>query len=162
MAVCSVIPGVGAIAAFLITGPLTIDFSIVALNAIRGEKIEIVTLFDGFKVFVNAFLLSLCNSALIVLWSFLFYIPGIVKALSYSMSYYILAENPELTHTQARNESIKIMEGHKWQLFCLQFSFIGWYILVGLTFGILAFWVTPYVQTATAAFYEEIKNSDNE
>ena len=78
------------------------------------------------------------------------------------MSYYILAENPEMSQSEARKESMRIMQGHKWQLFCLNFSFIGWYILVGLTFGILTFWVTPYMQTATAAFYENIKNSNNQ
>ena len=48
------------------------------------------------------------------------------------------------------------MKGNKWRLFCLYFSFIGWYLLIGVTFGIAAFWVVPYVHTAEVEFYDEI------
>lgn len=157
-AVCGVIPTVGAVIALLIGGPLVVGFCGAALKVLRGETPEIVDLFDWFKVdFVNAFLLHLLNSIFIALWSLLFFIPGIVKSLSYSMSYYILRDNPGMTHSQARKASMVMMEGHKWRLFCLQFSFIGWMLLSGLTFGILLFWVAPYMQTATAAFYESLK-----
>jgi uncharacterized membrane protein len=72
------------------------------------------------------------------------------------MSYYVMAENPEMSGEDARRESIMMMDGNKMRLFCLQLSFIGWYLLSALTLGILLFWVVPYVQAATAAFYEEI------
>lgn len=149
--------GIGSVALLLITGPLTVALASIALKVIRGEAFELKDLFDGFNNFTNTFLLYLLNSIFISLWSLLFFIPGIVKSLSYSMSYYIMAEHPEMTHTEARKASMAMMEGNKWRLFCLQLSFIGWYILCGFTFGILTIWVTPYVQTATAAFYEEIK-----
>ncbi|MBQ8893012.1 MAG: DUF975 family protein [Clostridia bacterium] len=156
-AVVSAIPGVGQVTSLLIAGPLTVGWAIISLKVIRGEKFELVHLFDGFKNFVPAFLLGLVNSIFIALWSLLFVIPGIVKAYSYSMSYYILAEHPEMTQSEARKESMRIMQGNKWRLFCLEFSFIGWMILVLLTFGILSFWVVPYMEASVAAFYEEIK-----
>ena len=82
--------------------------------------------------------------------------PGIIKYYEYSMSYYILLENPQMRHQEARRASIKLMDGNKARLFCLHLSFIGWVILSAFTFGILLLWVVPYIETAQAAFYREI------
>ena len=128
-----------------------------ALAVLRGGELKVEMLFDGFKNFLPAFLLQLVNSLLVSLWSLLFVVPGIVKAYSYAMSAYILADNPEMSQNECRRESMRMMQGHKWRLFCLQFSFIGWQLLCVLTFGILSFWVGPYINTATAAFYEDLK-----
>ena len=157
-AACGIIPTVGSIAAIIIGGPLAIGFYGATLKVIRGEQPEVVDLFDGFKNnFTNALLLTFLNGLFIVLWSLLLVIPGIIKALSYSMSYFILAENPGMSQADARRASMVMMEGNKWRLFCLELSFIGWAILSGLTAGILSLWVTPYMYTAVAAFYEDLK-----
>ncbi len=145
--------GVGAI---FVAGPFGVAFAIISLKVIRREPFELKNIFDGFYNFVNTFLLGLVNTVFIALWSLLFVVPGIIKSLSYSMSYYVMAENPEMSGEDARRESIMMMDGNKMRLFCLQLSFIGWYLLSALTLGILLFWVVPYVQAATAAFYEEI------
>jgi len=155
---CSAVPTVGMLAALVISGPFTVAFAMISLKVLRAEGIEVSNLFDGFQNFKNTFLLGLLNFIFILLWSFLLIIPGIIKAYSYSMSTYILADNPEMEQAEARKASIEMMNGHKWELFCLHFSFIGWHLLIPLTLGILSFWVTPYVQTATAAFYENLKN----
>ena len=93
----------------------------------------------------------------IILWSFLFIIPGIVKAFSYAMTPYILEENPELSANDAIDRSRAMMKGHKFDLFYLYLSFIGWGILCLLTLGIGFLWLTPNMSTATAAFYEDVK-----
>jgi len=160
-AVVGAIPGVGTVASLLISGPLTVSFAAIALKVLKNEEFEVANLADGFQNFTNTFLLGFLNSLFIALWSLLFFIPGIIKGISYSMSYYILAENPEMSHSDARRASMEMMEGHKWEYFCLQLSFIGWLILVSITFGILSFWVTPYMQTASAAFYENLKANQN-
>lgn len=149
--------GIGAVAGILVSGPLAVGFSIFALSIIRCQETKIEYLFYGFKNFVNTFVLALVNSIFIFLWSLLFIVPGIIKALSYSMSYYIIADNPDMTPTEARNASIELMNGNKGRLFCLYLSFIGWIILSALTFGILTFWVVPYIHSAEAAFYESIR-----
>ncbi|MGN1373034.1 MAG: DUF975 family protein [Candidatus Coproplasma sp.] len=156
--------GVGAIALLLVIGPITLSIAIISLKVVRGYKVDVGDTFIGFKNFANAFLLSLVNEIFIALWSLLFIIPGIVKAYAYSMSHYILADNPNMDISQARKRSIELMDGNKWRLFCLDLSFIGWGILCILTCGILSFWVQPYRQCAYAAFYEEIlreKNGEN-
>lgn len=149
--------GIGAVAGILVSGPLMVGYSIFALSIIRCQETKIEYLFYGFKNFVNTFVLALLNNIFIFLWSLLFIIPGIIKALSYSMSYYIIADNPDMTPTEARKTSIELMNGNKGRLFCLYFSFIGWILLSALTFGILLFWVMPYMQSAEAAFYESIR-----
>ncbi len=93
----------------------------------------------------------------IFLWSLLFVIPGIIKSFSYAMTPYILEENPELSANEAIDHSRAMMKGHKFDLFWLYLSFIGWGILCICTFGIGLLWLAPYMNTAVAAFYEDVK-----
>ena len=90
------------------------------------------------------------------LWSLLFVIPGIVKSYSYAATPYILGRYTNVTAENAIKISMRIMNGHKMDLFILQLSFIGWQLLGVLTFGILnIFWVTPYQYIATAGCFDE-------
>ena len=93
----------------------------------------------------------------IALWSLLLIIPGIIKAFSYAMTPYILVEYPELSASEAIHRSRMMMRGHKFDLFWLYLGFIGWFLLCLLTAGIGFLWLSPYVETAKAAFYEEVK-----
>lgn len=93
----------------------------------------------------------------IFLWTLLLVIPGIIKAFSYAMTPYILDEHPELSASQAIDRSREMMRGHKFDLFWLYLSFIGWFFLAILTCGIGFFWLVPYVQTSVAAFYYDLK-----
>lgn len=144
----------------LVAGPLELGLVIVCVNIIRGKEATVENLFDGFKNFATSFTLSLVNSIFITLWSLLLIVPGIIKTYAYSMSYYILNDNPEMSQSEARKASIEMMKGHKGELFCLHFSFIGWYLLSFLTLGILSFWVSAYLKVATAAFYENLKKAN--
>lgn len=155
------IPGVGQVASLILSGPLQLGFVIVIMKVLKDEVVDVSNVFDGFKDFMSSFLLYLLNTIFVTLWSLLFVIPGIIASYSYSMSYYILKDNPGMDANEARKASIEMMKGHKWQLFCLEFSFIGWIILSILTFGILTLWVGPYMETAKAAFYEELKVNQN-
>lgn len=93
----------------------------------------------------------------ITLWSLLLVIPGIIKSFSYAMTPYILKDYPELSANQAINLSRKMMKGHKFDLFCLMLSFLGWVILSMFTLGIGYLWLAPYMYTTMAAFYEDVK-----
>ena len=91
------------------------------------------------------------------LWSLLFIIPGIVKCFSYSMTPFILEEHPELGANDAIDHSRAMMKGHKFDLFWLLLSFIGWGFLCLFTFGIGYLWLIPYMNTSVSAFYEDVK-----
>lgn len=98
----------------------------------------------------------------ITLWSFLFIIPGIIKSFSYAMTPYILEEHPELSAYDAIQRSRKMMKGHKFDLFYLYLTFIGWFILCIFTAGIGYLWLIPYVETTRAAFYQDLKQEFGE
>lgn len=141
----------------IIAGPLMLGFYTCYLKIQRNQDAEFEELFSGFNNFVTSMVAYLLIGIYTFLWSLLFIIPGIIKALSYSMSLFILADNPNMKANEAITKSKEMMEGHKWQLFVLLLSFIGWYILVALTFGILIIYVGPYIHASITAFYEEIK-----
>jgi len=147
--------GVGAI---IVSGPLALGLACFFLAVSRSSDPKLETIFSGFNLsFVSSLLAQILIAIFTFLWSLLFIIPGIIKAISYSMTFYVIADNPEMSATEAVKESRKIMHGNKWRFFCLQFSFIGWILLSVLTCGILMLWIAPYMQAANAEFYESIK-----
>ncbi len=152
--------GVPALVGLIITGPLMVGYSMYLLNNLKDDKNanQLETLFHGFKNSLGTSIIAYILRIIFVsLWSLLFIIPGIVKALAYSMTPYVIAENPNLTPTEAIDKSQALMNGNKWRLFCLLFSFIGWFLLGSLAFGIGLIFVLPYVNTAIANFYDEIR-----
>lgn len=90
------------------------------------------------------------------LWSMLFVIPGVVAAYRYRMAYFALLDNPELTAREALNVSKRITKGHKFDLFVLDLSFIGWYLLAAFTLGIVLIWKLPYIITTYAHAYNSL------
>ena len=158
----TVLIGILSCVSFVLSGPFEFGLRKTSLMVANNETIKVENLFNGFKDFARTFSLHLINSVFIFLWSLLFIIPGIIKALSYSMSYFILQENPNLSANEARKESMRLMEGNKWRLFCLMFSFIGWILLSVLTLGILMIWINPYMYVAEAEFYKNLKEENGE
>ena len=93
------------------------------------------------------------------LWSLLFVIPGIIKHYSYRMVPYILADDPTIGGKDAITLSRQMMNGHKWNTFVLDLSFIGWELLSALTVGLLGlFYVKPYEAATGAELYKVLKN----
>lgn len=148
------------IAAIVVVPPLSLGLIMIYLGMYNGSEARIETLFKGFKInFVKSILVEILVFVFTFLWSLLFVIPGIIKAFSYSMSMYILAENPQMTSLEAINESKRIMHGHKMDLFVLYLSFIPWYLLVMITFGIAGIYVAPYMYMTITNFYKSISGS---
>lgn len=101
----------------------------------------------------------LLKEVLIFLWALLLIIPGIVKSYSYAMVPYILAENPDIQAREAILLSKQMTDGHKLDMFILDLSFIGWYILGGLLFGIGVIFVNPYYDATHAQLYMTLSNN---
>lgn len=116
-------------------------------------------LFKHYSIFGKAFLANFLVSLFTFLWTLLFIIPGIIATYSYSMTFYILADHPEMDAMDAIRMSKEMMRGHKWELFCLQISFIGWSILSACSLGIGFLFLTPYVGQSTYAFYRNISGT---
>lgn len=133
-------------------------FNLELLN--RQEKPAIERLFSYFSHWKTLTIANLLRSVYIFLWSLLFIIPGIFATYSYAMTSYILAENPEISASEAIARSKEMMEGNRWRLFCLEISFFGWAMLCAFTCGIGFLWLTPYEQAAKAAFYREVSGTE--
>lgn len=157
---CSMIPYLGWIGSLLITGPLTLGSAYIYLNLTRRFAPEVDILFSGFHRFTDTLVLHLLTSIFTFLWSLLLVVPGIIKAISYSQAYYILAEHPEMTAKEALDESIDMMDGHKMDYFVLGLSFIPWLLLVSITCGLAALYVAPYMSATYANFYLAIKQPE--
>ncbi len=120
----------------------------VAANIFRMPlKFYADVVWTGFYMYVKLFL-----------WTLVLVVPGVVKALSYSMTYYVLCDEPKLSAGEAIAKSARMMKGRKKDLLFLDMSFIGWFILSFLTAGIGFFWTLPYYWAAKAAFYEDLKH----
>ncbi len=158
----SYIPVVGSIAVALITPALGVGLCSIYLKLTKGIKPEISELFAHLKKFWYAFKVSFLAGLFVSLWSLLFLIPGIVKAMAYSMAMYIVADQPEMSAREALKKSENMMQGHKMEFFVLQLSFLGWYLLGAITFGIAYIWAVPYMSATVANFYNKIKPADLE
>lgn len=104
----------------------------------------------------HTFLCVLAMSLICMLGSLLLIIPGIILSFAYAMVPFIIVKHPELSVKETLRASRKMMKGHKFDYFCLILSFIGWLFLAIISFGIGAFWVTPYMTAATGAFWNDI------
>ncbi len=93
----------------------------------------------------------------VYLWTLLFIIPGIIKHYSYSMMFYVMAENPKIKVTKAMNISKELTRGYKGDLFVTDLSFAGWFFLCCLSGGIGFFWLIPYYQMTLTNVYQELK-----
>ena len=144
---------------FILSSVVSIGYARFHLEIVDKAEPSIGTLFTYFSHWKTMALARLLQIVYITLWSLLLVIPGIMAAYSYSLTKYILAEQPELTATEAIQRSKNLMYGNRLRLFYLQISFIGWTILSALTLGIGNLFLTPYMETATAAFYREITGS---
>ena len=139
--------------------PLMTGLYYYLIQLVRGKKVEINDLFSKMKymlpIFVITFLVGLFTS----LWTLLLIIPGIIYAFATIMVPFLMADELDEStgYMELINKSKEMMKGHKMDYFVFQLSFIGWYLLVGITFGIAAIWVYPYYTVANIKFYENLK-----
>lgn len=152
------IPLIGFLVPTVVQGAIIVGVSQMYLNVTYGDEPKIEDIFSGFKRLLSSALLTFLIGLFISLWSILFVIPGIIMAISYSMSWYIMCENPDMSVMDCIRESKSIMHGHKMEYFVLMLSFIGWMLLGCVTFGIAYIYVVPYMKLASVNFYHRIKN----
>jgi uncharacterized membrane protein len=165
----------------LASGPLRAGYALYFLRIVRGGAPDVDTLFSGFHSFLRNLALFLLFTLYVFLWSLLLVVPGIVKALGYSMAWYIRNDEPGLSASQALQASAEMMRGHKLRLFWLSLSFVGWYLLsvlvvlfspfllastndpqtyvgyVNLFMGAVYLFINPYLEAAMAVFYQELR-----
>ena len=150
---------IGTVLSIFVTNAITVGVSNYFIKN-TDSKPSFADAFSGFKVKYGRNIGTLLLVGIkTVLWTLLFIIPGIIKSFEYAIIPYILADDPEISSKDAFKKAKQMMNGNKWRLFKLEFSFIGWTLLCVLTLGIGTFFLIPYVNAATAEFYVELKNN---
>jgi uncharacterized membrane protein len=149
--------GIGAL---LLAGGLQISLATIFLAVVnKNKKPAVEDVLIGYKNgnFGRGLVGYIRYEVFILLWSLLLIVPGIVKTYAYSQMFYLLADDPKLDPGEAQKKSIAMMNGHKGEMFVLHLSFIPWFLLVGVTFGLAAIYVGPYVQATMANYFNYLK-----
>ncbi len=153
----SVTSGIGGVIPLILAGPFSLGIAMIFLKLRKGGDFRVEEMFDGFKEFTRSMVAYLLIALYVFLWSLLLIVPGIIACISYSMTFFILAEDPKIEAQEAMRRSKEMMHGHKTEYFMLMLSFIGWFLLSCLTFGLGFLLLSSYMTMASAIFYGKIK-----
>ena len=152
--------GVLAFITELVALPLYIGFISYILGLTRKEEVSLTDIFQDYKK-IGLIVVTLIISYVFIIFGYiLLIIPGIMIAFSLVMVVYLLADSKETSISEAKNiirESIEMMNGYKLDYFIFELSFIGWYFLGAITFGIAYIYVIPYFTFANTLYYQRLK-----
>ncbi len=149
----------------LVRNPIRVGYARFLLKSEEDSETTVGYMFSSLKGnYISSALKMFTTKLIIVLYTMLFVIPGIIKAYQFRLVEFILAENPDMSAHEARMLSKDMMYGQKWNAFVLDLSFIGWHLLSAMTAGILSvFYVKPYVELTEMYLYKAIKEKfDND
>ena len=156
--------GVGILISVFVTNVLEVGARKFFLEN-TSEAVKIDALSYGFNGgnYMNIVKVQFMKNLYIFLWTLLFIVPGIIKSFEYYYVSYLLSEDPTLNYNDALEMSRRMTDGHKWDIFVLELSFIGWHILGAITFHIVdIFWTNPYQYATEAELYLYAKNDYSE
>ena len=137
--------------------PLGWGFNVYFLNLIRNHDIKYERLFDGYKDVIRIFLAEFLITLAVVIGCILLIVPGIILAIMFSQTEFILKDDKDISAADAMKKSMEMMKGHKGEYFILCLSFLGWFLLCLLTLGIGFLFLAPYFNTSVAHYYEDLK-----
>ena len=157
--ILSMISVLGTIIDFLLFGVVWISYLSFFLPIARNKKVRVNTLFSGFKRYEFYTMVYLLFLLKLIIGTIIFIIPGLIAKYRYQLVPFVIADNPNITNpADVLNKCKILMEGNKWRLFTLQMSFIGWWFLSVLTFGIGFLWLVPYMNVTFAKLYDDISS----
>lgn len=139
--------------------PIEFGFLVYIVKFVRKEPYELRELFSHFKKFWPIFALNFLVGLFTMLWSLLFIIPGIIAALSYTMSMLIMVDGEEDAMACIK-KSKAMMKGYKWDYVIFNLSFILWHLFGLVTLGLGYIYVGPYLTVSEVLYYEELKEAN--
>lgn len=148
---------VGMTVGIFIAAPLYIGGALFFINISRKSNPKIEDMFKGFNSYGAALGATLLVGLIVTGGIILLIIPGIIWGIQYSMVNYIIADDPNCGGNESLIRSRKMMNGHKWKMFSFMLRAMGVVILCCLTLGIGLLWGIPWISTAMAKFYDDIK-----
>lgn len=154
----NIIYGILSVVISLFEFGIVIGYAKYVIEFVSGNKMEWQDMLAFAKEhMVSAILVSIVVALIIGIGYGLFVIPGIVASLGLLFYQQVLADNPSLSVMEVIKKTWAITNNHKMDLFVFQLSFIGWILLTGFTFGLLAIWLVPYMTVSLVLAYEELK-----
>ena len=148
-----------SIISFFVIGLFYFGYLSFFLKISRNKEVEVNELWSKTNMYLSYLGVSILVGIIVSIGFVLFIIPGIILALMYSQVLFIMLDDEKIGITDAMKKSREMMNGHKWEYFVLILSFFGWMFLGILTFGILLFWVVPYMNVTTCNFYNKLKEA---
>lgn len=148
---------IGPVISLFISGPLALGIAQFSLSISRDQEPRFEQLFKGFENYKTALVTYLLVLVFILLWTLLLIVPGIIAALSYSLTFYIIADDGAIEPKVAMERSKQLMDGYKLKLFYLWLRILGLALLCVLTLGIGLLWLLPFAQVTMAKFYEDVR-----
>ena len=141
-----------------------VGFALFMYNVINDKEHNIKDLFHFANTtdFARCFVVKLLQTIFIFLWALLLIVPGIIKALAYSLAELILSDEKykDLSYMDVLKKSEEMMNGHKMDFLVLWLSFLGWHILGIITLGVVEIlFIIPYQATATYKFLIDVKEN---
>jgi uncharacterized membrane protein len=160
MGIFSLVWILGTAYTFFVANPVQVGSSRYFISAQMGRG-DISEIFYSFKSgrYLKIVGAMAWQALFIFLWSLLLIIPGIVKAYAYCLVPYIMAENPDIGYKEALKLSMQMTDGYKGDIFYLQLTFIGWFLLGVLCLGVGVLFVRPYFNAAMAEMYASLRNN---
>lgn len=150
------------VVSIVLSGVINLGKARYFLNLIDRKEADFSDLFSCFSQFGRALSMELLTLLMVLGGTLLLVVPGIMLMYSYAMSHYILLEDPTLTGWEAMQRSRAMMKGHRFELFWLELTFLGWEILAAFTLGIGSLFLNPYKEAARASFYRSLQNTYRE
>ena len=148
---------IGSVISIVVTCLLALGYYSYFLKISRNEKPGVDELFSKAGMFFRCLAATILIGLIVFAGCLVLIVPGIILALCYSMTYYIMVDDEKISPVEAMKKSREMMRGHKGEFFLLLLSFIGWALLSILTCLILLIWLVPYINTTQANFYNKIK-----
>ncbi|MCF8326017.1 MAG: DUF975 family protein [Leadbetterella sp.] len=145
------------ILSLLISAPLSLGISSFFLNLVRGNEVRVEQMFDGFKNYVPSLIMTILITLAVGFGLVLLIVPGIIIGIGFSMSYFILADNPQMDAVSAMKASWEMMKGNKADYFVFSLLSILLCILGLIVLVVGFFYVVPIIYAASALFYEKIR-----
>lgn len=145
------------ILALVVSGPLTFGYILYLACLVDRRQNNLNLLFQGFSRFVETLVAGLLITLALSVGLALLIVPGIIVACGFSMTFYIMLDDPKISGLDAMKASWNMMNGRKWDFFCLQIQFIGWILLCIVTCGIGSIWLSPYMTVTNLNYYRKIR-----
>lgn len=144
--------------AYFLVSPIIISLCGYRLNCLRNNEFNSKYVYStaGFN-YTKFLVTNIIRIIIIFLYSLLLIVPGILKGFAFSMTGFVICDNPNLASKEALDLSERITYGFKKDIFVMYLSFIPWFILIGATFGLASLYVNPYLGITEAMFYENLK-----